>query len=251
MMFGTGDAFECVECGECGCLQIAETPVDLSKYYPEAYYSFDAVRSENRLRRFLYRRRARHVSGRTDPIGRLLVKKFGVPPTLAYLSRARLDGSESVLEIGCGTGERLVAMRSYGFTDLTGLDPYLERDLDYGNGVRVLKRELSHHQGSYDFVMLHRAFEYMANPGEVLQDIHRLLHPRRLVLLRIPLADSYALKTYGTDWVQLDARRHLYLHTGKSLGILASETGFEVADVFYDSTAFQFWGASSIEIMSP
>ena len=34
------DEFQYLECANCYCLQIVETPENLSKYYPGEYYSF-------------------------------------------------------------------------------------------------------------------------------------------------------------------------------------------------------------------
>lgn len=223
----------------------------MSPHYPADYYSFGAVRAESRFRRFLQRRRAQHVLAGRNLVGRFMVNRYGVPPTLDHVARARLSGGESILEIGCGAGERLLALRAYGFTDLTGLDPYVDEGIDYGNGVRVLKRDISAHVGAYDFVTLHHAFEHVADPAGILGHIHRLLRGRRLVLLRIPVGGSHAFRTYGADWVQLDAPRHFYLHTRKSIDLLAAQSGFEVEDVVYDSTAFQFWGSEQYRMDIP
>ena len=46
--------------------------------------------------------------------------------------------------------------------------------------------------------------------------------------------------------MQLDAPRHIFLHTTASMSLLASETGFDVIDVVYDSTGAQFWGSEQI-----
>ena len=61
--------------------------------------------------------------------------------------------------------------------------------------------------------------------------------------MRIPLAGSYAWRKYGVNWVALDAPRHLYLHTAESIQILASQAGFEVADVVYDADGYSHWGS--------
>ena len=42
MMFGLREEFTYFECAQCGCLQIAEFPADMSAYYPDDYYSFSA-----------------------------------------------------------------------------------------------------------------------------------------------------------------------------------------------------------------
>lgn len=62
-------------------------------------------------------------------------------------------------------------------------------------------------------------------------------------LIRIPPADGYAWETYREDWVQLDAPRHLYLHTQKSIRYLAGLHGLERERVLYDSDATQILGS--------
>lgn len=47
MMFGFGEEFAYFECSKCGCLQISEIPVDISKYYPSDYYSFSQNSTSN------------------------------------------------------------------------------------------------------------------------------------------------------------------------------------------------------------
>jgi hypothetical protein len=37
-MFGTGETFQYERCSNCGCLQIAEPPADIGRYYPACYY---------------------------------------------------------------------------------------------------------------------------------------------------------------------------------------------------------------------
>ncbi len=243
MMFGTRDAFDYTVCGGCGCVQIARVPGDLAAYYPDDYYAYKAPVRDGRVRALLQKKRADHLLGRPNLIGRAMTQRYGIPPAIEYLRRAGIDRGRSVLEIGCGTGEMLLSMRSYGFRSLTGVDPYTTRDIDYGNGVRIWKRSLDAYDGRHDFIMLHHTFEHMDHPGAVLGRIARLLNPGGRVLIRLPVASSVAFETYGADWVQLDAPRHLYLHTPRSLERIARDAGLEIFDTVYDSTAFQFWGS--------
>ena len=91
--------------------------------------------------------------------------------------------------------------------------------------------------------MLHHSLEHMADPLEVFENLYRILKPNRFVLIRTPLASSYAWKKYGVNGVQLDAPRHLFLHTIESMRILAQKVGFEIDDIIFDSTEFQFLGS--------
>jgi hypothetical protein len=62
-------------------------------------------------------------------------------------------------------------------------------------------------------------------------------------LIRIPTVSSYAWKYYKSNWVQIDAPRHFFLHSIKSIELLASEIDLRPVDIIYDSDAFQFWGS--------
>jgi hypothetical protein len=61
--------------------------------------------------------------------------------------------------------------------------------------------------------------------------------------VRIPTVSSEAWEEYREYWVQLDAPRHLYLHSVESLSRLARLVGLRVDKVTYDSTALQFEGS--------
>jgi len=243
MMYGTRDPFEYLVCAGCGCVQIAEVPENLSDYYPDDYYSFTPAERPGPFATYLQGRRAAHLLGRPNLLGWLMVKRFGVPPTIGYVKKCGVHPGHSVLEVGSGTGELLLAMRAYGFTDLTGVDPFVGESVDYGNGVRVFKSRLEDYDGRHNLVMLHHTFEHMDEPLAVLRRIASLLVDGGYVLVRIPVASCEAFETYGADWVQLDAPRHLYLHTPNSMALLAGRAGFDVTDVVYDSTAFQFLGS--------
>jgi SAM-dependent methyltransferase len=107
----------------------------------------------------------------------------------------------------------------------------------------VLKRTLSEVEGSFDYVVLNHSFEHMDAPLDVLKHVRRLLAPDGRVIVSTPVASSFAWREYGVDWVSLDAPRHLFVHTLKSVQILTRQAGLRVAEVVYDSTELQFWGS--------
>jgi hypothetical protein len=107
----------------------------------------------------------------------------------------------------------------------------------------VLKRTLDGMSGTYRFIILNHSMEHMDDQHASMGHIRRLLDDEGIALVRIPIAGGHAWRTYGADWVQLDAPRHLFLHTAKSMDILARGAGLAVDEVDYDGTAFQFWGS--------
>lgn len=248
MMFGLRDEFEYLECSACGCLQIKEIPENLLRYYPEDYYSYSPS-AENASGRGLagtIKRAAKNML--VDHYlrgGKILRGMMDQAYTTAFpwLKQGLVNSRSRILDVGCGSGALLLVMHDYGFRNLTGVDPFINADIHYPNGITIHKKQLSELTEKYDLVMMHHAFEHMDEPAAVLRKIHALLNPGGMVLIRIPIADSLAWKKYGVDWVQLDAPRHFFLHTNKSIDILSKQTGFELADVMYDSWELQFYGS--------
>ena len=91
--------------------------------------------------------------------------------------------------------------------------------------------------------MTHHSFEHMQDPLEVLKRFYQLLKPDRFLLIRVPIVSSFAWRHYGVHWVAIDAPRHLYLHSLKSVEMLSKRAGFRLIDVVFDSTEFQFIGS--------
>src|SRR5450759_3767686 len=51
MMFGLREQFTYFQCSECGLLQIAQIPLDMTLYYPKyTYYSYQSGRKSNSLK---------------------------------------------------------------------------------------------------------------------------------------------------------------------------------------------------------
>jgi SAM-dependent methyltransferase len=249
MMFGLREEFDYVECADCGCLQIAAVPEDLGRFYPADYYAHlrPEVVPTNPLKTFLRLHRAAWAVHRRDLLGAALCRVFGEPefyPTYAHqLRKARVGFHDAILDLGCGSGTYLLALESMGFRRLLGADPYLPGDTRLTPGVILRKQEPAAVQGSFDFVAMHHAFEHVADPAGVLAEARRLLKPGGRALIRIPVFPSHAWRVYGVDWVQLDAPRHLFLHSVESMRRLAAGAGLEVLEVEFDSTEFQFSGS--------
>jgi SAM-dependent methyltransferase len=241
MMFGMGESFEYLECSACQSLRIVNIPQHLAKYYSEDYYSFHR-RTENALKAFLKRKRAEHALGRRQPIGGLLCRILGVPEFVEWIETSAVSYHDAILDVGCGAGYLLGELQIAGFKNLTGIDPFLTSNLEF-EGVHLLKAGMKDLEGNYDFIMLHHSFEHMGDPVAALREIHRLLRPGRSALVRCPLAGSYACRTYGSDWVQLDAPRHLFIPSRAGFAQLAETCGFELWKMSCDSTEFQFEGS--------
>ena len=249
MMFGTKEQFEYFECSECGCLQLKDLPPDMTKYYPENYGSFSLAsfindfNRQNFLVHYLKKKRASYALYHKSLIGWLTTLFKPVPEFLLWLQKCHASFDSKILDAGCGIGTLLLMMYYSGFKNLTGIDPFIKADIAYPNGMTIHKKTLFQVDDTFDIIILNHSFEHMKEPLNALKQIERLLNKDGYTLIRIPTVSSYAWQHYRTNWVQLDAPRHFYLHSLKSIEYLLSQTNLEIKEIYYDSTALQFWGS--------
>lgn len=245
MQFGLRERFTYFQCSKCECLQIAEVPADMSAYYPSNYYSFlssSPDKPQNPLIRLIKNHRNRYAVFNKGLSGKFIYK-FLPAGKLRMLSRISLTKNSRIMDVGCGSGAILYDLKELGFKNLLGIDPYINEDLVYRNGLKILKKYIHEIEGKWDLIMFHHSFEHIPDPLETMQSVSELLAEGGVCLIRIPTVSSYAWQHYRENWVQLDAPRHFFLHSVKSIELLADKAGLKVDSIVYDSNEFQFWGS--------
>jgi SAM-dependent methyltransferase len=247
MMLGTREEFHYARCLECGTISLIDEPDDFGPYYrADSYYSFNE-----------------HSEEPPRPVGTLqgagveMLLRLRLPESIYQYDRrlavARwfrglgVRRNSHILDVGTGSGWLLHLMASVGFTDLDGVDPFAAASQVYPDGVRLTKGEVGDIQGPFKVVMFHHSLEHVADPGESLSAARRLVAEDGWCLVRVPVADSWAYRTYGADWVQLDAPRHRFLFTHEAVSLLAMRAGFVVQSKFCDSNPFQLWGSEQYQ----
>lgn len=206
MMQGTRDEFLYFACDRCKCLQIATVPENLNDYYGSDYYSFQMQEAPD--------------------------MEFDVP----------VSNSRKILDVGCGSGAWLVEKAKEGWGNLYGCDPFLEKERHYGQRVHI--RNCTIHEmdgdGTFDIIRMSDSFEHMEDPLEVLRSARRLLKQDGILYMTIPTYPNIAFERFGAHWYQLDAPRHIFLHSRESLQWLARASGMEIFDIRYNSNDSQF-----------
>lgn len=201
MMYGTGEEFDYFVCPECNCLQIHKIPEDLGRFYAADYYSY-----------------ANRDGRKTETEQKQFTK---------------------ILDVGCGSGAWLCNLAAAGYVNLTGCDPFIEKDLHYDNGVNIYKKTIHEMDGLYDQIYMNDSFEHVTDPHEVMDSICRLLGEKGVARIAIPVYPNIAYEMFGADWYQLDAPRHIFLHSVKSMKYLAQKHKMKVVRVDFNSNAAQ------------
>lgn len=248
-MFGMRGEFLYLECDHCGCLSLQNPPSDMSPFYPpEKYYSFNAdvpvVRRGNRIRRWAKRVRDNAACFGRGGISGAIARRFpnqDATECRNWIRHTSLNFRHArILDVGCGSGWHLRRLQQLGFTDLTGIDPYLSNDLHYEN-VNIYARPILTLKGrQFDLVMLHHSFEHMPDPIGTLTQIRELMASRGECLIRVPVVSRGPWRMYGTCWAEIDAPRHYVLHTELSLKIAAERAGLAIKCIQYESDVFTY-----------
>ena len=141
-----------------------------------------------------------------------------------------------VLEIGCGDGQLLVAIRK-GFPDaeLAGLDfhfhPDCAQDLK-SEGVKLIEglaEDTQLDENSYDLVIMNQVIEHLWDVDKVLALSSRALKPAGLLSIETPDADSYDRAIFRNGlWGNYYYPRHLNLFSMKGLRTVLARNGFHV-----------------------
>ena len=245
---GLGDKFEYVQCGVCRCLQITEVPppLTMARYYPRGY---DAYRPPlvgtgpaHALTRFVLHRRMNYLLTGRGTLGRLFWALLPGPRAVIFKDVGKGFHSH-ILDVGCGAGDLLCVLSAAGFAECRGVDPMVPSEMAYDNGVRIEKKDLADVERSFDIVIFHHSFEHVPDPLQTLGEAARVMRREGILILATPHVESWAWEKYRELWVQLDAPRHLHIHSQRSVAILAQKAGLKVIRTFCNSTDFQFAGS--------
>lgn len=236
MLFGTRETFTYFLCSECGCLQIQEIPHDLGRHYPPSYYSFQPG---SRVSRMLKHLRAQHLFSKKTLPGYVLDAVFGKPYYWKWLSPLCFKDMRSILDIGCGAGSLVDELSGTGVPRILGIDAFIASDRKLTKNCSVEKKTLNDISETFDFIMMNDSLEHLPNQLEVLRQVSQLMHRDSTLLVRIPIL-GHAWRKYGVHWANLDAPRHLYLHSHDSFKKLASQANLTIEKTLGDSNETQF-----------
>ena len=142
-----------------------------------------------------------------------------------------------LLDVGCGTGSFLDAMRGHGWqvqgVELNADAAHYSRER-LGLDVRTGSLEATgYSRETFDAVTLWDVLEHLPSPTVALQLVRRILKPDGLLIIRLPNADSLDAQLFGPYWAPWDLPRHYFVFDQELVRRLLGRAGFEVLDVSY------------------
>jgi SAM-dependent methyltransferase len=145
-----------------------------------------------------------------------------------------LPGRESVIEIGCGHGAILGALRDLGFSRVTGIEPsedaVCRADADVRQYIRNEMFDASQFPAlSVDLVCAFQVLDHFTEPLVVLADIRSLLKPGGLCYVIIHDERALHVKVLGEQSPIIDVS-HIYYFNRTTLRRVFELADFEVLD---------------------
>ena len=216
--YGIPGRHQFVRCGECALvfLNPMYSDEELKALYPEDYYAYQeevqAGRWKTRAKRLLG-----YWQGTKDP-------GFEIPGEM--------------LDIGCGAGSFLAAMRDRGWSvrgveiNESAAQKAQAKGLDVFCGTLQVARLASE---SFDYIRASHSFEHMTRPHEVLDEVYRLLRPGGKLLIAVPNRRSIAAHLFGKNWYHLCPPVHAFQYSVTSLSRLLTMHDFDVDRIVFNS----------------
>lgn len=146
--------------------------------------------------------------------------------------------SGSALEMGCGDGLMLDALRRKGWmvagTERTEEMADVARTTlgltVYVGGLDVIPAEKK-----FDLIILFQVLEHLNDPVTVIQQCAGLLAPGGKLIVAVPNSGGWQAKYSGAAWFHLDVPRHLFHFSPRSLEYALNLAGLTIASVSYVS----------------
>ena len=214
----TGDPFDVAICPGCNTGWTTPVPGNLDPYYPRTYRRYNAW------------------------VARVLSVLYGW-----RVSRwCRLYPKPgAALEVGCGDGVMLHALRSRGWevcgTERTEAMAATARDR-YGIRMYVDPEGPQAGHDRFDLIILFQVLEHLSDPVAALKRAAALLGDGGRIVVGVPNRASWQAAFGRGAWFHLDVPRHLVHFTPTALAATAAQAGLRVETVGFVSPEHDPYG---------
>ncbi len=171
-----------------------------------------------------------------------IVKKYTISKKIKLVKSLLKDVSlnnakPKILDIGCGTGDFLVACDKKGM-EVFGVEPNV-------NAKNITKQKIIK-QGftipnsifdldtntKYDVITMWHVLEHVPNLEKYILKLKSLLQPNGILIIAVPNYKSYDAKYYKEFWAAYDVPRHLWHFSKKSISLLFSKVAMHVKFIY-------------------
>jgi len=157
----------------------------------------------------------------------------------------RHRGAGRLLDVGCGKGGFLRGARDRGWRCF-GVEISFQASNDARRmGLDVATgrfEDVDYPDSFFDVITMYHVLEHLHDPRQALSKAYQLLKSEGLLVVAVPNFDSLQARLFGQRWYHLDAPRHLYHFTPRTLKMLLHQIGFKVLETRWFSVEHNWVG---------
>ena len=215
------ERFRIVRCAECGLAWVSPRPSleEIGRYYPQTYsWKPEQEGAESAVHRLERWYRFHNLRFET----RQLMRHTDLAP------------GDAVLDVGCGSGDRLLVLKQMGLKP-TGIE--ITPAADYARerlGLDVRRgtiEQVRFEPEKFQAVTLYNVIEHVHDPRSVLREVRRVLVPGGWLALQYPNVRCLQARLFGKRWAAVDVPRHLYYFSPASIERLLELERFQEISV--------------------
>jgi 2-polyprenyl-3-methyl-5-hydroxy-6-metoxy-1,4-benzoquinol methylase len=237
-------------CAKCAVAWLDPQPVpaDVPRLYSR-YCTHDAGQSKTRigqLQEAATECALKRLGYPTECSREILHRLFSTLPSIrrsAFLSVLGLPASKtgSLLDVGCGNGDFISRMRSFGWT-VSGIDPD-PAAVSYGakQGLHIRTGTVADLPESerYDVITLSHVVEHVSDSVALIRECAKRLQPTGRLILATPNINSLGHWWFKKFWRGLEIPRHFIIYSPAALEICVKRAGLTVETLSTESRLAQ------------
>lgn len=227
-LHGLSGEFDLVRCRVCSLVYLDPRPSwdETRKFYPTEY--------------------APHQVKPASSLDRL-IRSGGLGKKRDIVLKHKRGGS--LLDVGCATGDFLRLMSEHGRWSVFGVeaDAQAAGCAARVSGAEVVcarAEEVNYPASSFDVVTMWHVLEHLHDPKRALRRLRRALRRDGLLIVGVPVLDSFDAMLFGRYWSGYDVPRHLSTFSMATLSSMLVAAGFSSVDFESFIGGFDAFGIS-------
>ncbi len=156
-----------------------------------------------------------------------LVKSYSLKKKVGLINSYHREKG-SLLDIGAGTGDFLVAAKASGW-QTTGVEPNenakklaISKGISFQNSIESIENE------QFNVITMWHVMEHVPDVEYQIKQLKRLLKPNGTLIIAVPNYKSFDAQHYGKFWAAYDVPRHLWHFSRTSIEKLVSRENMKL-----------------------
>lgn len=164
------------------------------------------------------------------------VKRITLKSKLNLIDKYVVTNEKKLLDIGCGTGDFLLAAQKKNWS-VVGVEPnksaadFANKKLNSESKIYASLDALMNTHQKFSIITLWHVLEHVPDYDQYITKIKTLLNPNGTLIIAVPNFNSFDAKYYKSYWAAYDVPRHLWHFSIFSISSIFSNHQMKVLNI--------------------